>query len=137
MSSKKQLSVEDLMSTAVIALRGRDVAAVARENMAAAEVRHIPVVDDRNHVIGILSDRDLRGCSSSTQIADVMTRRVRTVRPETTAADAAALLIEHKIGSLPVVGADEQLVGVITATDFLEIAHEALTGVEPRARAQA
>jgi CBS domain-containing protein len=125
------------MTTAVIALRARDSARIARDNMKAAEIRHLPVVDDRNHVVGILSDRDLMTCADLTRIADVMTRRVRTVRPDTPAADAVALLIEHKIGSLPVVGTDEQLIGVITETDFLSIAQQALVGASIRARAEA
>ncbi len=51
--------------------------------------------------------------------ADVMTRRVWTVAPETTVADAARLMIEHRISGLPVVGPDQRLVGIVTEGDFL------------------
>ncbi|MGZ3408645.1 MAG: CBS domain-containing protein [Polyangia bacterium] len=47
------------------------------------------------------------------------------------------MLIEHKIGMLPVVEADGRIVGIVTETDFLEVAREALLGVEPSTRAQA
>lgn len=129
---RKRLSVEDLMSTAVIALHASDTVGRVREEMAIAEIRHIPVIDDKNHVIGIVSNRDLHRAAQAhapRRVADVMTRQPCTVRPSTPAAEAAAIMIERKIGSLPVVGDDEQLVGVITETDFLAVAHQALSGL--------
>jgi CBS domain-containing protein len=129
---RKRMTVEDLMSTAVIALRANDTVGRVREEMELAEIRHIPVIDDRNHVIGIVSNRDLHRAAKAQaprRVADVMTRDVRTVRPSTPAAEAAAILIELKIGSLPVVGDEEQLIGVITETDFLAVAQQALSGL--------
>jgi len=62
---------------------------------------------------------------------------VLKVPPEIPAHEAAAMMIEHKIGMLPVVENDGQLVGIVTETDFLEVAREALLGVEPALRARA
>ena len=120
--------VEDLMSTAVIALHANDTVGKLREEMKLAEIRHIPVVDEHDHVIGIVSDRDLGRAPHPRRISEIMTTNVRTVRPSTPAAEAAAILLERKIGSLPVVGAEEQLVGIITETDFLRVAKNALDG---------
>jgi CBS domain-containing protein len=47
------------------------------------------------------------------------------------------MMIEHKIGMLPVVEPDGRVVGIVTETDFLEVAREALLGVEPARRARA
>jgi CBS domain-containing protein len=55
---------------------------------------------------------------------------VRTVAPGTSAAEAASLMVEHKISCLPVVGDDQQIVGIITETDFVRIAEQALLGVD-------
>jgi CBS domain-containing protein len=126
-------SVEDLMRTAVIAIRVRDTVAMARDQMAIAEIRHLPVVDEHNRVVGIVSDRDLRaaeGRQPGTLIRDVMRHPVRTVRPSTPAHEAASILLAHKIGSLPVIAADEQLVGILTESDFLAVACEALGGAQ-------
>jgi CBS domain-containing protein len=131
------MRVDALMTTAVISLHARDPLSRAREEMETASIRHLPVVDDSNHVLGILSDRDLLRASSrraSTPVALLMTREVVTVRPSTPAHEALAMMMELKIGSLPVVGADEQLVGVITETDFLAVAREALQGHSLHAR---
>lgn len=126
------------MTTAVIAMRETDTIGRVDLEMHLADVHHIPVVDAQNHVIGILSSRDvLRAYAQATDkpvpVAQFMTRRLATVRPSTPAHEAVAILLEHKISSLPVVGDDEQLVGIVTATDFLAVAHHALRG-EPVGR---
>lgn len=51
--------------------------------------------------------------------ADVMTRRVVTVTPETLVADAARMMIEHRVSGLPVVEGDGRVVGVVTEGDLL------------------
>jgi CBS domain-containing protein len=129
----KHLTVEDLMRTAVIALKSTDTVAAAREQMRMAEIRHIPVVDQHNRVVGIVSERDLRAATRPKMlIADIMRHPVRMVRPSTAAHEAASILLEHKIGSLPVIGADEQLVGIVTESDFVAVAREALGGAAAR-----
>jgi CBS domain-containing protein len=123
---RNSVTVEDLMTTSVIALKATETVERAREDMELCAIRHIPVVDDRNHVIGIVSDRDLVRAHPSRHISELMTRSVRIVRPETPASEAASILIDSKFGSLPVVGEDEQLVGILTETDFLMVAQRAL-----------
>ena len=52
-------TVEDFMSTAVISLKESDSISSAELQMKIAEIRHIPVVDERYHVVGIISQRDV------------------------------------------------------------------------------
>src|SRR6185436_19104053 len=52
-------------------------------------------------------------------VADIMTRTVISVAPETTIAEAAQLLLQHRISGLPVVGPDEAVVGIVTEGDLL------------------
>ncbi|MBC8288531.1 MAG: CBS domain-containing protein [Nitrospinae bacterium] len=97
--------------------------------------RHLPVVD-KNKLVGILSDRDLKkilgpkktivenpdGTTvqlSTRRVKNIMKRGVMTIEPEQRAADAAAIMAKNKIGALPVVHKDK-LVGIITATDILK-----------------
>ena len=61
--------------------------------------------------------------------ADVMTRQVITVGPDTPLIEAAKLMLKHRIGGLPVVGDGKALVGIVTEGDFL---HRAETGTERR-----
>jgi CBS domain-containing protein len=127
---RQERTVEELMHTAVISLRANDTVANAREQMELAEIRHLPVVDAHNHVVGVVSDRDLRGpnVAAEERLARVMRHPPYTVRPNTPAHHAAALLWQHKIGALPVVATDGQLVGIVTVSDFLVVACHALGG---------
>ena len=135
---RKRLTVEDLMSTAVIALNETDTVGRAHLEMHVASIRHIPVVDAANHVVGILSNRDLIRAlaegSMQAAVSQIMTRTVRTVRTNTPAFEAVTMMIEGKFGSLPVVGDHEQLVGIVTETDFMAVAQQALRGVDVSAR---
>ena len=133
-------TVEDFMSTAVLSMKETDTLSAAQIEMQMAEIRHLPVVDSKGHVVGVLSDRDiLRNLTKidgkPAPVTQIMSRRVQTVKASLGAAEAAALMIERKIGCLPVVGEDEQLVGIITETDFLRIAEQALRGVDVSRRA--
>ncbi len=141
MKHKHHPKVEDFMSTAVITIEESDSLSAAQIQMHMADIRHLPVVDPKGHVVGILSDRDiLRNLTKiegkPTPVAQIMTHRVRTVPPTMPAAEAAALLLEHKLGCLPVVGDDQQIVGIITESDYLKIAERALSGVDVTHRAE-
>jgi CBS domain-containing protein len=133
MKPSKSRKVEDFMTTAVISMRETDTIGRVDLEMHLADVRHIPVVDEQSHVVGILSSRDVLrayayGAGKPIPASKFMTKRPITVRPGTPAHEAAAILLQEKIGALPVVGEDEQLVGIVTATDFLAIALHALRG---------
>jgi CBS domain-containing protein len=116
------LTVEDLMSVALLIGHPRDSAYRARLRMRYADIRHLPVVDDERRLVGIVSDRDLLRRKSRTRplrLRDVMSRHVRAVQADDPAAVAAQLMIDHRIGALPVIGKDGELIGLVTETDFL------------------
>jgi acetoin utilization protein AcuB len=100
-------------------------------------VRHLPVIDKNNRIVGLLTDRDIRqvGPSNATtlsvqelhyllgklKVSGFMTPgdKLITVTPSTMVEKAAQLMRDHKIGCLPVLEGKE-LVGIITETDILE-----------------
>ncbi len=91
------------------------------------DFRRLPVVDAKGKLVGIVSHTDLEMFLSKSRspgiikrqhrIDQVMSREVVTVSPDCPLEEAAALMVKHKIGSLPVVEA-EQIVGIITETDI-------------------
>jgi acetoin utilization protein AcuB len=112
-------------------------------------VRHLPVVLSTGALMGIVSDRDIRLAMPSpltvadadradflsrTAVAEIMTRGVITVTPHDTIEDAAKLLYQHRIGSLPVVDAAGQLQGILTETDILHAFVQILGGAQPASR---
>jgi acetoin utilization protein AcuB len=86
------------------------------------KLRRLPVVDERNRLVGIVVERDLllaamRYLQSRVEVGDIMTRDVLTVRPDTDLVEVARTMLERKIGGLPVLE-DGQVVGIITESDI-------------------
>jgi CBS domain-containing protein len=128
-----ETTVSDLMSTAVISVRPDLTLDEAHEEMLVADIRHLPIVDEHKRLIGIISDRDLRRAlgkhrHGKHKVIEFMTKDVLSVAPRTYAREAAELMLQHKIGSLPVLDDTLALVGIITESDFLRIAIRALGG---------
>jgi CBS domain-containing protein len=131
--SAYDLSVAELMTTAVITLSEKETITHADAEMKWAGIRHLPVTDRHGHLVGIVSNRDvLRALGESggapVPVHEIMTRDVLTVRPDTWAREAVDLMLEYKIDSLPVISDEGALIGIITATDFLEVAARVLGG---------
>lgn len=127
-----EICVRDLMSTALLTVKASEPLSEAHVEMEIGVVRHLPVVDDRGQLVGLLSDRDILRAVTAKQparVADVMTRHVITIRPDAHAHEAADLMLDRKISSLPVVDETGALVGLITLTDFVDLARRALLGL--------
>jgi acetoin utilization protein AcuB len=113
----------------------------ALAQMKKERIRRMPVIDKHGHLIGIVSEKDLLLASpspatslsvweitylvSKIKIQDVMTKKIITVHEDTPLEDAARIMVDNKIGGLPVVNADNAVIGIITETDlfktFLEL----------------
>ncbi len=88
--------------------------------MDAGRFRRLPVVES-DKLIGIITERDLRqhwGYLDSTKVNAAMTPDPLTVTPRDTAENAARLMLQHKIGGLPVLD-DRQLVGILSTSDLI------------------
>ncbi len=140
MNDKPQLLVRELMSQPVLTLGRNDKLSIADDLLEQQRIRHIPVLDADGLLCGIISQRDLfRGALlralgygsrlaekmlESLPVKEAMSSPVHTVAPDTSAADAARLMLEKKVGCLPVVS-DGKLLGIITESDFVEAAASA------------
>ena len=139
------LVVKDIMTTTLYTLKATDRIDTARRLMAERAVRHIPIVDDQGHLVGLVSQRDVLAASmsmlahlneaerqafnASTPLQSMMTRAPSVV-PETMSLREAALFMQnHKYGCLPVVR-QGQLVGIITDSDFVAVAINLLEQLE-------
>lgn len=128
------MQVAERMRTAVVLVRPSDSVRAAWGLLREHRIRHLPVVED-GRLVGIVTDRDIRlvfpsavtsedkeqdpfDALEKVSVSQIMTKRVFTVTPETSIAVAARLLLERRIGGLPVVQGD-LLVGIITKTDIL------------------
>ncbi len=136
------------MRTSLITVSKDETLARARELLHSHRIRHLPVVEG-DRLLGILTDRDIREVSPSSaagispdrtaaflaqiRVCEAMVGEVHTVSPYTTIEEAARLMIERKIGCLPVTEA-ECLVGIITETDILGVLVDVMGIREPSTR---
>jgi CBS-domain-containing membrane protein len=102
-------------------------------------IRRLPVVDARGLLVGIVAERDLvlaagRYLTSPVDVARIMTRQVVTVGDTTSVVDAAMVMIERKIGGLPVVDPSRKLLGIITETDLFNALVAILRQEQPSAQ---
>jgi CBS domain-containing protein len=131
-------TVRDIMTTEVTTLGRNDSLQLARDIMTLGRVRHFPVIDD-NKVVGVVSQRDLykaslgsvmkygekaqRAFLEGISVKEVMSDPPITIAPHATVQEAARLMMDKKIGCLPVLeGA--KLVGLVTETDMLKLVAE-------------
>lgn len=125
--------VRDRMSSPAVTITPNTTLQDALNLMHEHRFRRLPVVDEKGRLVGIVSERDLLYASpppatllnglelnhvlSKLQIEEVMTQDVITTTPDAFIEDAARLMVENKIGGLPIVDEDNHVVGVITETD--------------------
>ena len=130
----EELRVRDIMTHEVTTLKRNDKLTLADDIMQLGRIRHLPVLDDEDQLVGIVSQRDLfrgalaralgygqhaqRKVLEALLVKEVMSTDVLTTTPDTPLVEAARVLMERKIGCLPVVQ-DGHLVGIVTEADFV------------------
>jgi CBS domain-containing protein len=141
MTSNLPKTVAELMSRDVLTLREDQDLRHLGEVMSLFKFRHMPVTEDQR-LVGLVSQRDVLRVSASSllpgakeqtdflagkfRVRDVMVRDVMTVNPETALSSAAKILLQHKLGCLPVVDEQNVLVGILTESDFVRFATQVL-----------
>ncbi len=136
--------VRDCMSAPAITVTPETPFQEALRLMRERNFRRLPVVDQKGHLAGIVSERDLLHAApspvsslsvwelnfllSKLTIGQIMTRSIIITTPDTPIEHAAGLMVANKIGGLPVVDDQDQVVGVVTETDIFKAFVEMLDG---------
>ncbi len=123
--------VGNRMTRDPVTVNEEDLLIQARLKMQKGGFRRLPVIRN-GELIGIITDRDLRehaGYLDRTPAKAAMSEKLYTVTPATTVEAAAQLMLERKIGGLPVVEKN-RLVGIITTSDVLQAFLEVMGAVE-------
>jgi CBS domain-containing protein len=137
------MKVSDLMSREVVTLERNETLDLAEHIMSLGRIRHMPVLDEDGRLCGVVSQRDLfRGALATALgygtvaqskllaallVKEVMATGLLTASPDMPIAEAAQVMLHHKIGCLPVLDG-ERLVGLITEADFVKYVAEASAG---------
>ncbi|HYB89614.1 MAG TPA: CBS domain-containing protein [Candidatus Binataceae bacterium] len=115
------MQILNLMTADPVTVSSRDTLAMAKAIMDTGKFRRTPVVDN-GKLVGILTERDIRehaGYLESTRVDAAMRTALVTIGPRGTVEQAARLMLQHKIGGLPIVE-DGKLVGIVTTSDLLK-----------------
>ena len=130
----KETSISEIMREDFVSLKAEDRLDFADDVMQLGRIRHMPVLEN-GRLVGMVSQRDLLAASLSRalqfdpkqrrtfmraiEVKEVMSREVVQVEPDASVAEAARMMIRHKVGCLPVVDSEGKPIGLVTDTDLL------------------
>jgi len=124
-------TVGQFMVTDLFTVHPEDLIDLAASVMDWEHLRHVPVEDREGRIVGLVTDRGLMRMISQGRgakpiaVREVMRTDPVTVTPETSTRKAIEIMRTHKVGCLPVVQ-DGKLVGLVTDSDFMEVAAKLL-----------
>jgi acetoin utilization protein AcuB len=131
-------AVEEIMTREPTAIRPHTTVADALHKLRQLDIRHLPVVNEDYELVGMISDRDLRGAPMEMEVAGrqtvpldtpvstLMSSDVLSVELETPLAECIDLMLDEKVGALPVVDDRGVLVGIVSYVDLLREFQRAL-----------
>lgn len=135
--SSNQILIKEWMTSPVRTIPPDSSVADAYDMMMRWSIRRLPVVDDSGQLLGIVSLGDLREARpsptsslsiyelnfllSKLKVNDVMTHNPFTLTADMPIEDAARIMLERKVGGLPVVDETDKLVGIITESDIFRM----------------
>jgi CBS domain-containing protein len=143
------MHVADLMQRDVLTLDPTDTLRLADDVMRLGRIRHFPIVTRDGRLVGVLSQRDLYRAAMSSlldmppaaerewlgtiDVQAVMTPHVVTITPEAPARQAVEVMLERRIGCLPVIDGAGALVGLLSESDCLRYLDHVLRIADTRA----
>jgi CBS domain-containing protein len=135
-------SLDMIMTTDVLTVHPSDSVKTARKLMQERRIRHLPVVDENEQLVGLVTQTDLFAAADSFlrdredrlqvrsfPVSDIMVTNIASVTEDAGLREAASFIEKNRIGCLPVLR-DGKLAGIITDTDFVGVAINLLEQLE-------
>lgn len=139
----QKVPVKEIMTSPVFSIHVDAPFSKVEEMFREQGIRHLPVVDERNVLVGLITQRDLYRMVSPRKLEDggwyydkemlddiilsrVMIDRPAVIHPEDSVGQALLMMVKGKYGCLPVVNEHQKLCGIITQVDILKTAAEIL-----------
>jgi len=131
------MQVRKHMSAPAITVRADADYRTAFDVMRERDLHHLPVVDTAGHLVGLVTLRDMlvaatRYQNAPVEIGEVMRRPVISTHADLQVVEAARLMMSRKIGCLPVVDTEMNVLGVITESDLLAVFVRMLSSMPPK-----
>ena len=129
------MRARDLMTEAPVTISPKSTVREAARLLDTLDIRHLPVVNEEHELVGMVSDRDLRSLSVpafagaqrignvqtalDASVSSVMTTEVLSVEEEADAKELVDLMLDFRVGAIPVTDGDGTLVGIVSYIDVL------------------
>jgi len=107
--------------------KARDAIVALQDQEDAEMVFYLYALDDDGRLNGVVSLRDLVTTPGDAMLKDIMSRKVHAVRPETDQEEVARIVSQYNFLAVPVVDDDEQLLGIVTVDEVVDIIREEAT----------
>ena len=118
------MRAKDVMNKEIFILHETDDIFQASKFMKKERARNLPVVDERNKLIGLVTLREIVDAlterKNNVTIGDIMLSEVKAIGPDTPLKGAIEVMLINKFGSMPVVDSNRKLLGMITELDLLK-----------------
>lgn len=120
---------KDIMSVDILTVRDDRDLNFTEVLLEAKNIRHIPVVDKQQRLVGLVSMRDIcrylstGNASQFIPIREIMSTRVITAEPDTGIAELARMMLTNNISAIPIV-IDGKILGMVSEKDFLTLVSE-------------
>ncbi len=140
----KDTPLKEIMVTKVITVTVDEAFSHVEEKLHKNRIRHLPVVNASNKLVGIITERDLYRAVSPRQTEEgyyydkaqldsfvlkhFMAPDPLTLQPESTLAEAIEIMATRKFGCIPIVKPDKTLIGIVTQIDVLKFISKWLSG---------
>jgi acetoin utilization protein AcuB len=133
----RDLTTNDIMTASPVVVRENATIGEAWELLRTLDIRHLPVVNADRELVGIVSDRDFappptspavaellgdRTASLAAPVGSIMTGAPISVEEDADVREAIELMLENKVGAVPVVGPEGHVVGIVSYLDVLRAA---------------
>jgi IMP dehydrogenase len=116
-NAKKVKRAESFIIRDVVTIRSYQKVSEALELMRKNSISGLPVVEDEDRLVGILTRRDVNFADQGDQVKAVMTGDVKSAGPDVTIDEAKKIMFHHRVEKLPVVDENRKLLGLITIKD--------------------
>ena len=131
------MAIEDFARTDVLTMKARESAFAAAQAMASRNIGSVVVVNEANHPLAVVTDRDLATMviaesrnPVNTALHEIMDRAVITVTEGTSFGEALKTMAERDVRRMPVVSADGTLRGIVSLNDLLRVIADEMSNVK-------
>jgi acetoin utilization protein AcuB len=139
------MRIEEVMTASPVTVSESASIGQAWEALRSLDIRHLPVINADRELVGIVSDRDfatppapplmaeLLGTQTAAldaPVSTIMTGAPISIEPDADVQEAIDLMLEHKVGAIPVVDPEGEVVGIVSYLDVLRTLGTAVAAVE-------